>query len=390
MPAIDTTPSNVATSALQGIPFSSLIGGPLQAAIDAQAQSANTTIDFIQKVGLKDGKTIPVEFVYYADGREAKLIVPLLTILPIPYLAVDEVDIEFKANINASSSTYQEDTASSATSGSGSAEVKVGWGLFSAKAKFQASYSSKKDSKATQKSKYSVEYTMDVHVHAGQDSMPAGLAKVLNILEGSITSTANKANLQIAPSTLVASDPTNGKQKLLVTAILFDEKAMRVAGQTLTATIGTSKPAIEPLTLEPTDEDGTVEFEIKIPEVATTVQATATATMDTSDPSKVGTIKVDNGGSGYTSTPNVTITGGGGTGATATAEMDPANPSEATPSKVGTIKVDNGGSGYTSTPNVTIDPPSKTEQAQRVKLKLESTTPPASKTITIIIPEYTT
>lgn len=272
MPAIDTTPSNVATSALQGIPFSSLIGGPLQAAIDAQAQSANTTIDFIQKVGLKDGKAIPVEFVYYADGREAKLIVPLLTILPIPYLAVDEVDIEFKANINASSSTYQEDTASSATSGSGSAEVKVGWGLFSAKANFQASYSSKKDSKATQKSKYSVEYTMDVHVHAGQDSMPAGLAKVLNILEGSITSTANKANLQVAPSTLVASDPAKGKQTLLVTAILFDEKAMRVEKKNIDVSFVDDKnkgtPEITLPSAQSTDEDGTVELELTIPKIS--------------------------------------------------------------------------------------------------------------------------
>ncbi len=40
-----------------------------------------------------------------------------------------------------------------------------------------ASYSSKKDSSATRDSKYSVEYTMDVAVHAGQDSMPAGMAK---------------------------------------------------------------------------------------------------------------------------------------------------------------------------------------------------------------------
>lgn len=45
-----------------------------------------------------------------------------------------------------------------------------------------ASYSSKKDSKATSDSKYSVEYTMDVAVKAGQDSMPAGLSKILELL----------------------------------------------------------------------------------------------------------------------------------------------------------------------------------------------------------------
>ena len=38
----------------------------------------------------------------------------------------------------------------------------------------------------TQDSKYSVEYTMDVAVKAGQDSMPAGLAKVLELLGNSL------------------------------------------------------------------------------------------------------------------------------------------------------------------------------------------------------------
>ncbi|WP_353885290.1 hypothetical protein [uncultured Bacteroides sp.] len=41
--AIDTTPSQVATSALQAIPFGSIIGGPLKAAIEAQAMAAQTS-----------------------------------------------------------------------------------------------------------------------------------------------------------------------------------------------------------------------------------------------------------------------------------------------------------------------------------------------------------
>ncbi len=35
--AIDTTPSQVATNALQAIPFGSIIGGPLKACIEAQS-----------------------------------------------------------------------------------------------------------------------------------------------------------------------------------------------------------------------------------------------------------------------------------------------------------------------------------------------------------------
>ena len=48
------------------------------------------------------------------------------------------------------------------------------------------SVSSKKDSTATNTSKYSVEQTMDVSLHAVQDDMPAGLAKVLDLLKDEI------------------------------------------------------------------------------------------------------------------------------------------------------------------------------------------------------------
>ena len=50
----------------------------------------------------------------------------------------------------------------------------------------KANYSSKKDSKSTQNSEYSVETTLDIYVHARQDAMPAGMAKILDILNNSI------------------------------------------------------------------------------------------------------------------------------------------------------------------------------------------------------------
>ena len=40
--------------------------------------------------------------------------------------------------------------------------------------------------KATSDSKYHVKYTMDVAVKAGQDSMPAGLSKILELLGNSL------------------------------------------------------------------------------------------------------------------------------------------------------------------------------------------------------------
>lgn len=264
--AIDTTPSTTATSALQGIPFSSLIGGPLSAAIDAQVKAAGATVDFIQNVGLTgpadQRRPIQVEFVYYADGKEAKLMVPLLTIVPIPYLAIDSVDIQFKANIKAEASSHQEDNTSSEFSGSNKTSVRVGAWFAKGSTEFNASYSSKKDSKATQESKYSVEYTMDLKIHAGQDDMPAGLAKVLNILEGSIAPTSAKPNIQVSPDVIVIGSGVEA-ETVEITATLFDDKGLRVASKKIDITTANTTPDARlklpsgPLT---TDENGTVEF----------------------------------------------------------------------------------------------------------------------------------
>ena len=67
--------------------------------------------------------------------------------------------------------------------------------------------------------------------------------------------------------------------------------------------------------------------------------ATATAVLSGNS---VAGIEVNNGGSGYTSAPTVTITSGTGSGATATATV--------TDNAVASIAVNNGGSGYTSVP----------------------------------------
>lgn len=218
--AIDTTPSQVATSALQAIPFGSIIGGPLKACIEAQAMAAQTSWQFIQEVGLNtnpetgEKEAVNVSFQFLQNGRMAQLNVPLLTIVPIPYIAIQNVDINFKANISASSSSVQENSSSQALDVGAEAHAKAGWGPFSVEASMKANYSSKKDSKATQDSRYSVEYTMDVAVKAGQDSMPAGLAKVLELLGSSLDVSDPDGTLEVSARNLKLTD---GKATLIAT-----------------------------------------------------------------------------------------------------------------------------------------------------------------------------
>lgn len=277
--AIDTTPSTVATNALQAIPFSSLIGAPLQAAIQAQSQAAITTWEFINNVGLTgpegDRKAISVVFQYQKGGEMVNLIVPLLAIVPIPYISIDEMTIDFTANISASSSSVIENTESTETSGEASAKAKVGWGPFSAEASFKANYSSKKDSKATQDSKYSVEYTMNVHVGASQSAMPAGLASVLNILNSSINEAPTTGSLQPSPASVNLSNDTTSSVD--VTLTVTDSQGLVVSGVTVapsdaTTSFGTGgviTPTETATGSGTTDENGVAAFTLSVTTAST-------------------------------------------------------------------------------------------------------------------------
>ena len=153
-------------------------------------------------------------FQFLQNGHMVQLNVPLLTIVPIPYIAIQDIDINFKANISASSSNVSEQSSSSEGNGNLEAGGGIKVGPFHMDAKMNASYSSKKDSKATQDSKYSVEYTMDVAVKAGQESMPAGLAKVLELLGSALDVSDPEGTLEVNAREI---KPVNGKATLIAT-----------------------------------------------------------------------------------------------------------------------------------------------------------------------------
>ena len=211
MAEVSKTPANVAINAMQAIPFSSMIGGPLNACIEAQAMAARTSWEFIKEVGLNTDEkgqksAVMVAFSFNRGDRMVQLNVPLLTIVPIPYIAINTIDINFKASISASSSTASETTEHTEAGGELGAKAELNLGLFSMEANLKANYSSKKDSKATAESKYSVESTIDVAVKAGQESMPAGMAKVLELLGTALDVVDAKGELQVNATILSVGD----------------------------------------------------------------------------------------------------------------------------------------------------------------------------------------
>lgn len=168
---------------LQALPFGTLIGAPLDAAIEAQSRAAVSSVNFIKAIGFDEkGNVQTIKFTAKKGSVETEITVPLLTIVPIPFIRIDEMTIDFKANITSSTESADKTVESK----SASAKVNASARYLFFKANLEASVSSKKDSESTKNSRYSVETTIDIHVHAVQDELPAGLSKMLNILSDTI------------------------------------------------------------------------------------------------------------------------------------------------------------------------------------------------------------
>jgi len=104
-----------------------------------------------------------------------KLEVPILTMLPIPFIRIDETTIDFHAKIT--SMEYQKiDTNLKFDA---ALEVKQRWPGGSAKLNVSASY----QRTTTQGSSVDRTFSLDIHIKAVQDEMPAGMEKILGILE---------------------------------------------------------------------------------------------------------------------------------------------------------------------------------------------------------------
>lgn len=186
-----------ANRVLGSIPFGVLIGAPMTAAVEAQALAAQSSIDFIRSVGFTSssedeawGDTRAVTFAYKVrdsetdDERTATLTVPLLTIVPIPYLRIDDLTIDFTSKIT--EELVRTTNRDQSTSADASLNVNYGKFLSPVKVGFKGSVSTKHSSSAATSNRYKTEHTININVRAVQDDVPGGMGRVLDILEGAI------------------------------------------------------------------------------------------------------------------------------------------------------------------------------------------------------------
>jgi hypothetical protein len=122
--------------------------------------------------------------------QQMNLDVPILTILPIPFIRIEEFNLAFNAKIDSMESTQVE----SSTSVSGTLNVNQRWPGGSANLSVSASH----QSKSTSGTEVQRSYALSITVKAIQDDMPHGMEKVLGILERAMREQPSAAPLPIA------------------------------------------------------------------------------------------------------------------------------------------------------------------------------------------------
>ena len=180
-----------------GLPVKSLISAPLLAGAEANGKMAIMQTQFLLSTCFNtdgDGDSVnykPIMInmtltcsVVKHDGSagdpvQTRFDLPLLTIMPLNSLAVDNVDVNFEMEVKSSFSNDKETSSESEKAAEGSFSAKVGWGCFSAEVSGSVSASSKNSS--SEKSHYeksnSAKYT--INAHAGQLPLPEGVTTII-------------------------------------------------------------------------------------------------------------------------------------------------------------------------------------------------------------------
>lgn len=189
---------------LAALDFAQIIGAPLQAVIRAQSASALVTYDFIQKTAFEptsgtSGGAAKLRVMAFDFGQllgdtqggadshgTAKALsvikVPLLTMLPIPFLRIDDMTIELNVQLHDIRSSTLTNTLVASAGTSSTENLEVESSTMTTSVTEQNTYQEGENTDDT--------YSLKVTVHAVQDQMPGGMANVLSIFTNTVQTQA--------------------------------------------------------------------------------------------------------------------------------------------------------------------------------------------------------
>lgn len=160
-------------SLLQELDFNRILGAPLSACVNAQEEAAQATLQYLNEVvftqaGDDDSclEPVTVSFYFESAGQVHRIVMPLLLIVPVPYLQIDRVDLTFQATVTESHMNH--DTRK-----------------LSLKAKYSAPGDSAEVSKET-KAEYMNKRCIDINLSVTSADMPMGISKLLEIFNNQL------------------------------------------------------------------------------------------------------------------------------------------------------------------------------------------------------------
>ena len=188
---------------LTSLPFGSLIGGPLRAAIEAQAIAAKATIDFIHAFGFKaqtqdvgsntaedfnSGELRNIVFSYRTtteDGEETRVFtVPLLSMIPIPVMSIETMDIDFSVRIEEAFETETQHSSKSQDRRSSHDASSSYWQGGGRNVSFNAQYAHQVSNNSSGTKQMQTSTSLNIKVRATSEAIPLGLTKLLTMVEG--------------------------------------------------------------------------------------------------------------------------------------------------------------------------------------------------------------
>ena len=166
-----TDPKELQKSPLGELDFNRIIGGPLSACVNAQEEAAQATLDYLNGVVFRkkdDDESClePVTMTFYFErgGVVNRLTMPLLCIVPVPYLRIDQVNLRFQATVTESSMKEEK---------------------LELKAKYSAPGDSAEITDVAQE-KFLSKRCIDVDLNVTTADMPMGISKLIEIFNNQL------------------------------------------------------------------------------------------------------------------------------------------------------------------------------------------------------------
>lgn len=160
-------------SLLQELDFNRILGAPLSACVNAQEEAAQATLQYLNEVVFTQAgddnsslEPVTVSFYFESGGQVHRIVMPLLLIVPVPYLQIDRVDLTFQATVTESRMNH--DTRK-----------------LSLKAKYSAPGDSAEVSNET-KAEYMNKRCIDINLSVTSADMPMGISKLLEIFNNQL------------------------------------------------------------------------------------------------------------------------------------------------------------------------------------------------------------